>query len=72
MSAKYPASDEFIAWAESLSGMLTKISTTYGDGANLVEHKNWDQNRTIYFQQLIHSVSRSLETLNEELRDHVQ
>ena len=38
MKKKFPASDEYVVWAHSLSGMLTNIKTTYGSVGEMVEH----------------------------------
>ena len=71
MSRHYPASEELIVWAQSLSGMLTKIETRYCGIAEMVESHEWDDNATLYFQQLIRGLKRHIETMEQELEDHV-
>ena len=60
-SRKYAASDEFIVWAQSLSGMLTKMKTEYGTIAEMVEHSAWDEGRTHYALALIQSLHGQLD-----------
>lgn len=69
---KYEASDEFIVWLESLSGMLTKIKTEYGGIVALVEHPNWDENRTMHAARLVRALRCHLHSIDEELADHVK
>jgi len=68
---KYAASDEFIRWLESLSGMLTKIKTEYGTIAELVEHPDWDDNRTMHAARLVRALRQHLHSIDEELAEHV-
>lgn len=49
MKQRFPASDEYVVWAQSLSGMLTKIKTTYGSVSEMVEHPDWDESKTQFF-----------------------
>jgi len=69
---KFPASDEFIVWAQSLSGMLTKLSTEYGGIAEMVEHRAWDEGKTQYAMALIHSLHRHIAQIDAELSCHVK
>jgi hypothetical protein len=71
MKQRFPASDEYVVWAQSLSGMLTKIKTTYGSASRMVEHKDWDEAKTQYFLHLIKGLSRHLKSIDKELTDHV-
>lgn len=71
MKKRYSASDEYVVWAQSLSGMLTKIKTTYGGIVNMVEHVDWDESKTQYFLQLVKSLQRNLKAIDKELSDHV-
>ena len=71
MSQRFPASDEYVVWAQSLSGMLTKIKTSYGSVSEMVESVEWDEAKTQYFQQLIKSLHRHLAKVDKELTDHV-
>ncbi len=68
---KYVASDRFIVWLESLSGMLTKIKTEYGGIAALVEHPDWDENRTVHAARLVRALRHHLHSIDEELVGHV-
>ena len=43
MTTQFTASDDFIVWAQSLSGMLTKMRTEYGSTQELLEHPDWDE-----------------------------
>ncbi len=69
---KYMASDEFIVWLESLSGMLTKIKTKYGGIVALVEHPDWDENRTMHAARLVRALRHHLRSIDEELTDYVK
>jgi len=68
---KYVASDEFVVWLESLSGMLTKIKTEYGGIVALVEHPEWDENRTMHAARLVRALRHHLRSFDEELAHHV-
>jgi len=67
----HPASDEFIVWLESLSGMLTQVDTKYGGIAELVEHSDWDENRTLHVCNLIRALHVHIREVDLELSDHV-
>ncbi len=67
----FPASDEFIVWAQSLSGLLTKIRTEYGSMPEMVESPEWDEGRTHYALSLIKSLNKQLTQIEEELTAHV-
>jgi transcription termination factor NusB len=69
---KFVASDECVAWAESLSGMLTKIKTTYGGIGEMVESPEWNESKTVYFLQLLKGLRRQLATIDKELSEHVK
>ena len=69
---KHAVSDEFIVWLESLSGMLTKIKTEYGGIASLVEHPDWDENRTMHAARLVRALRHHFHVIDEELADHVK
>jgi transcription termination factor NusB len=68
---RFPASDEYVVGAQSLSGMLTKIKTTYGSVSEMVEHAEWDEGQTRYFLQLIKGLHRHLAKVDKELSEHV-
>ena len=72
MSQKFIASDEFVIWAQSLSGMLTRIRSEYGSVAEMVEHPAWDEAKTHYSLSLIKSLCEHLTQIDEELTEHVQ
>jgi hypothetical protein len=72
MAKNFPASDEFIAWAQSLSGMLTNIRTEYGGIAEMVEHPAWDEAKTQFAVALIKSLHSHLAQIDAELTNHVQ
>lgn len=69
--SKYPASDEFLAWAQSLSAMLTRLRTTYGTVAELIEHPEWDEGKTEYAEQLVKSLRKHIHDVEMEFRKHV-
>lgn len=68
---KFTASDQFIAWAHSLSGMLTKVRTKYGGVAEMVEHQMWDESQTEYALSLVRSLREQLAQIETELSSHV-
>ena len=72
MKAKHPASDRFIAWANSLSGMLTTIKTEYDSISEMVEHPDWDEGKTVHAARLIHALRQHLQVIDEELSSHVK
>jgi hypothetical protein len=43
---RFSASDEFVVWAQGLSGTLTKMKTRYGNIADMVEHRKWNEGKT--------------------------
>lgn len=67
----FSASDEFVAWAQSLGGMLTKMRTQYGSMAEMVESPEWDEGRTERALALIKSLCSQLAKIEEELTIHV-
>jgi hypothetical protein len=71
MAQKFPASDEFIVWAHSLSGMLTRIRSDFGTVAEMVEHPAWDEGKTRYALSLVKSLHNHLAQIDEELSTHV-
>jgi hypothetical protein len=68
---KFDASDEFIAWTQSLSGMLTKMRTEYGSISEMVEHPQWDESKTSLALKLLRSLRGNLSKLEKELSSHV-
>lgn len=71
MSRKFAASDEFIAWAQSLSGCLTTIRAKHGSIVDMVESPQWDEGKTQYALALIQSLHIHLSHLDSELTTHV-
>jgi len=69
---KFPASDEFIVWAQSLSGMLTKMTSQYGGIAEMVENRAWDEGKTMYALHLLQSLRTHLAKVESELLTHVE
>jgi hypothetical protein len=69
--SRFKASDEFIAWAQSLSGMLTKIRTDYGGISKMVERPDWDENKTDIAVKLLNSLGVNVNKVKKELADHV-
>lgn len=71
MAKKFVASDKFIAWASSLSGMLTSIKTEYGGIAEMVESAQWDEGKTEYAIALLDGLRREVADMHKELESHV-
>ena len=69
---KFVASDEFVVWAQSLSGMLTTMRTQYGSMAEMVEHRDWDEGKTQYAMVLIRSLHKHIAQIDRELSHHVE
>lgn len=65
------ASDQFIVWLQSVSGMLTTIRTEYGSVEELLEHPEWDESRTILTQSLVNALHAHIREIDEELTEHV-
>jgi hypothetical protein len=72
MSQRRIVSDEFIVWAESLSGMLTSLRTSYGSTEEMLEHSDWNEGRTEYLLQLVQCLHSDLRRLDEEMSEHVK
>ena len=72
MAKQYPASDEFIVWAQSLSGMLTKLRTEYGSMAEMVECPQWDRARTDFALKLLKTLRTHVTKAEKELANHVK
>jgi hypothetical protein len=68
---KFEASNEFVRWAESIGGMLTKITTKYGSISAMVEHSDWDEGKTCYALSLLQSLRREISKIDKELASHV-
>jgi hypothetical protein len=72
MTARHAASDEFLVWAQSLSGMLTRLRTRYGSVEEMLEHPDWDEGKNEYLLQLIRLLHMDLGKMAEEMGAHVQ
>ncbi len=71
MKQKFLASDKFIAWEQSLSGMLTTMKTEYGSISSMVERADWDGAKTDFALTLLRSLRSNITKLEKELSDHV-
>lgn len=71
MASKYTTSDEFVVWAQSLSGMLTKIRGRFETAGQMVENATWDEGKTDYFLALIKSLHKHIAEVDTELSCHV-
>jgi hypothetical protein len=71
MAKRYPVSDEFIVWAQSLSGMLTKMRTEYGSISEMVERSDWDGSKTDLALKLLKTLRTNLTKVEKELTSHV-
>lgn len=67
----YPLSAEFVQWAESVAGMLTKIETQHGGIYEMMERPQWDESATGYAIELVGDLMRHLGELHKEMSDHV-
>lgn len=72
MTKQFSASDEFIVWAQSLSGMLTRIRTQYGSLAEMLESPEWDENKTEYAVRLMKSLHSHLRDIETEMSSHAR
>jgi hypothetical protein len=71
MTQRHLASDEFTAWAQSMSGMLTRLRTSYGSTEEMLEHHDWNDGKSEYLLQLVKSLHSDLRTLDEEMSEYV-
>lgn len=69
--SRHTASDAYIAWAQSVSGMLTTIKTEYGSVGDMLEHPAWDEGKTRYAVQLTQALSEHLVRIASEMTTHV-
>ena len=70
--SRFPLSDEFIAWASSLSAYCTTIKVEYGGIENLVQDPEWDRDKTVLAMTLLKGLKASVAKLEKELRDDVE
>jgi len=68
--SEHPVSDEFLAWAESLAGLLTTLETKHGGASAMIESRGWDQGRTQYATALISDLIVHLERIRTEMVSH--
>ena len=71
MKQKYPASDKFLTWTQSLSGMLTKMKTDHGSISEMVESAEWDSSKTDLALKMLRSLRINLDKMQKELEAHV-
>jgi hypothetical protein len=69
--ARHQISDEVVQWAESLSGMMTKIETVYGGVAAMLESSKWDESKTPYAMGLIAAISGHIQKIEREMHEHI-
>lgn len=72
VKSAYPVSDDFIAWIESLSGLLTTVKTRHGGIVAMIEDSGWDDSRTGYALRLVQSLSRHMVRIEKEFESHVK
>lgn len=72
MARKHTASEEFVVWAQSLSGMLTTLRNHYGTTEEMLEHHDWDEGKSEYLLQLVQCLHSDLRKLDEEMSEHVK
>ncbi len=71
MNSKFKVSNDFIAWAQSLSGMLTTMRKEYGSMEEMVERADWDEGKTRFACSLIQNLHANLGEIEKELSRHV-
>ena len=69
--ANSTATTQLLNWMHGLSGCLTRLKTEYGSLAEMIEHQDWDDNRTQYAAQLLESLAGEMAEAAEEVRNHV-
>jgi hypothetical protein len=72
MPVKFKVSDEFIAWAQSLSGMLTTVQKRFGGAAEMLENPGWEEGKTMYALALVASLREDLRKVHLEMECHVE
>ncbi|MBM79936.1 MAG: hypothetical protein CMJ78_05000 [Planctomycetaceae bacterium] len=65
------ATNEVLNWMHGLSGFFTKMRSDYGTISQMLEHPDWDENRTEYTKTLMESLAAELTTAAKEIREHV-
>jgi hypothetical protein len=68
----HAASDSYLRWAESVSGMLTGIKTEYGTVGQMLEDANWDDGKTDYAVRLTLALRDTITKIAAEMTGHVQ
>lgn len=71
MSKRFAASDEFISWAQGLSGMLTTIRTKYGSTDRMIQRSDWDEGKTGLALNVLRSLRTNISKLEKEFAHHV-
>jgi hypothetical protein len=67
----FSVSDEFIQWAEGLSGLVAQIDVEYGGVAEMVENPKWDSSRSKYAAALLEGLRKDVARVAKELKSHV-
>ena len=69
--SEYAVSDEFIKWAEGLSGLIASINVEYGGIAEMLENPRWDSSRNNYAVALLDGLKKDVAQIAKELKSHV-
>lgn len=69
---RFEASDAFIRWAESVSGMLTTIKTKYGGVAKMLGDPLWDDSKSQYARKLVSALRDHISRISAEMHEHEQ
>lgn len=70
VSTEFVVSNEFILWAESLAGLLTKVDTTFGGVSKMLESPHWDKGRTNYAIEIIARLKGQIHKIHTEMSEH--
>ena len=68
---RHAVSDDFIKWAEGLTGLVAKVDSEYGGVAEMLEHPEWDASRKRYAVALLDGLRRDVAHLAKEVKAHV-
>ena len=68
----FPASHSVIRMLTNLSGLMTKIKTTYGSIEEMIEHPDWDEGKTEFCLSLTKAIHRNIQEMDEGLSRHVK
>ena len=70
--SNYPASDAFVVWLQSISGMLTKMKAEYGSMPEMLECPGWDEGRTAHVAALVKALHGHIRRIDMEIAQHVK